>query len=89
MRRLYHWLMIWPCLWIGALHSRENWFSEESAVHWLKSRKIFYGVPLLPCAYCGELVPACESPKHVAECPAAIRQLEVHRESLSKPPFTL
>lgn len=41
MRRIYHWLMIWPCLWIGLLYGRDNWFSERSTLHWLKSRRFF------------------------------------------------
>lgn len=40
MKRLYHLAMIWPCLWIGMLFKRENWFSQQSALHWLKSRKM-------------------------------------------------
>jgi len=40
VRRLYHWLLIWPSLWIGMLYDEENWFSEQSTLHWLKSRKI-------------------------------------------------
>lgn len=39
--RYYHWTMMWACLWIGMLYRRENWFSDQSAVHWLKSRKFF------------------------------------------------
>jgi hypothetical protein len=38
--RYFHWLLIWPCLWIGMLFRRNNWFSEQSAVHWLKSRRL-------------------------------------------------
>ncbi len=41
MKRIYHWLMIWPCLWIGGLYGQENWFSERASLHWLKSRKFF------------------------------------------------
>ena len=40
VQRFYHWLMIWPCLWIGKFfYSEENWFSERSTYHWLNSRK--------------------------------------------------
>lgn len=40
IRRGYHWLMIWPCLWIGSwFFTEENWFSERATIHWLMSRK--------------------------------------------------
>jgi hypothetical protein len=41
LSRWYHYLMIWPCLWIGGLYREENWFSERASIHWLMSRKIF------------------------------------------------
>ena len=43
MRRFYHWLMIWPCLWIGGppFHKEENWWSDKAVEHWLLSRKDF------------------------------------------------
>jgi hypothetical protein len=41
--RILHWLLIWPCLWIGTwFYKEENWWSEQAAIHWLKSRKFFY-----------------------------------------------
>lgn len=39
-RRIYHWLMIWPCLWIGGLYKEDNYFSSKSAEHWLMSRRL-------------------------------------------------
>lgn len=40
IKRAYHWLMIWPCLWIGAyFFDEENWFFERATMHWLMSRK--------------------------------------------------
>jgi len=43
VRRLYHLLMIWPCLWIGMLYKDENWFSEQATIHWMLSRRFFKG----------------------------------------------
>ena len=43
IKRAYHWLMIWPCLWIGGckwFYKEENWFSEQATLHWLKSRRM-------------------------------------------------
>jgi len=37
--KIIHWLLIWPCLWIGGLYKEENWWSEQSSIHWIKSRK--------------------------------------------------
>jgi hypothetical protein len=38
--RFLHWILIWPCLWIGAFYRKENWWSDQTAIHWMKSRKI-------------------------------------------------